>query len=276
MIDNKLLSNIQQININNELCAVNHGGEIYYNEKITKGTLLPLKLQFKQFFENSNDFKMMYDRLLSLKASGNVLSNFVQGKLWGKKVTQFEEKIVFPYFIYIDDFEINNPLGSHDTYQTIAATYYSFPLLENNSKLSNIFLAALIKSADLKEFGNDSFLLQLINEINFPEEEGLSISTEYGEFQVYFILGLVLGDNLGLNSILEFSKSFFSNYYCQFCKTHKSIAHKLCVENKLCMRNNINYSDDAAKMDFSETGINKNSNLNSIKFSMSLKIIVWM
>jgi len=265
LIDNKLLSNVQQININNELCAVNHGGEIYYNEKITKGTLLPLKLQFKQFFENSNNFKVMYDRILSLKASGNVLSNFVQGKLWEKKITQFEGKIVFPYFIYIDDFEINNPLGSHATYQSIAAIYYSFPLVENNSKLSNIFLAALIKSADLKEFGNDPCLLQLINEINFLEEEGLSISTEYGEFQVYFILGLVLGDNLGLISILEFSKSFSSNYYCRFCKTHKSIAQKLCVENILCMRNHINYSDDVAKMDFSETGINKNSILNSIK-----------
>lgn len=169
-----------------------------------------------------------------------------------KKITQFEGKIVFPYFIYIDDFEINNPLGSHATYQSIAAIYYSFPLVENNSKLSNIFLSALIKSADLKEFGNDPCLLQLINEFNFLEE-GLSISTEYGEFQVYFILGLVLGDNLGLNSILEFSKSFSSNYYCQFCKTHKSIAQKLCVENILCMRNNINYSDDVSKMDFSET-----------------------
>lgn len=31
------------------------------------------------------------------------------------------------------------------------------------------------------------------------------------------------------------------------------------------MRNNINYSDDVAKMDFSETGINKNLILNSIK-----------
>lgn len=85
LTDNKLMSNVQQININNELCAVNHGGEIYYNDKITKGTLLPLKLQFEQFFEINNNFKVMYDRLLRLRASGNVLSNFVQGKFWEKK-----------------------------------------------------------------------------------------------------------------------------------------------------------------------------------------------
>ncbi|KAF0764466.1 zinc finger MYM-type protein 1-like [Aphis craccivora] len=224
LTDNKLMSNVQQININNELCAVNHGEHL------------------EMFFQ--------------------ILSKENCGK---KKITQFDGKIVFPYFLYIDDFEINNPLRSHATYQSIAAIYYSFPLVENNSKLSNIFLAALIKSADLKEFGNDPCLLQLINEINFLEKEGLSISTEYGEFQVYFILGLVLGDNLGLNSILEFSKSFSSNYYCRCCKIHKSITQKLCVENISNMRNSINYSDDVAQMDFSETGVNKNSILNSIK-----------
>lgn len=67
-----------------------------------------------------------------------------------KKKSQFEGKIVISYFLYIDDFEINNPLGSHANFQSITGIYYSFPLLKNNSRLSIIFLAALIKSADLK------------------------------------------------------------------------------------------------------------------------------
>lgn len=146
LIENKLLSNIQQITINNEIYPVNHADQICYNEKVTKGTLLSLKIQFKQFFENGKNFQIAYDRLMSFKNENNLLSNFVQGKLWAKKIPQYKGKIVFPYFIYIDDFEINNPLGSHSTYQSISAIYYSFPLIENNSKLSNILLAALIKS----------------------------------------------------------------------------------------------------------------------------------
>lgn len=153
-------------------------------------------------------------------------------------------------------------MGSHSNYQSISAIYYSFPLIENNSKLSNILLAALIKSADLKEFGNDPCLSQLIDEINYLEKEGINIVTETGEFHVYFILGIILGDNLGLNSILEFGKSFSLNYYCRFCKSHKSIANTLSEESPSCMRNIINYNEDVAKMNFSETGINKDSTLN--------------
>lgn len=117
------------------------------------------------------------------------ISNFVQGKLWKEKVSRYEGKIVLPYFLYVDDFEINNPSGSHATFQSVAAFYYSFPLAQNNSKLSNIFLAALIKSTYIKNFGNDASLKILINELNLLEKEGLTISTSKGDFHVYFLLG---------------------------------------------------------------------------------------
>lgn len=67
LIENKLLSNIQQITINNEIYPVNHADQICYNEKVTKGTLLPLKIQFKQFFENGKNFQIAYDQLMSFK-----------------------------------------------------------------------------------------------------------------------------------------------------------------------------------------------------------------
>lgn len=85
MIENKLLSSVQQITINNGIYAVNRGGEICYNEKVTKDTLLPLKLQIKQFFENGNNFKISYNRFTSYTTTDNALFNFVQGKLWTKK-----------------------------------------------------------------------------------------------------------------------------------------------------------------------------------------------
>jgi len=46
----------------------------------------------------------------------------------------------------------------------------------------------LIKSVDLKEFGNDPCLIQLIDEINYLEKEGLTFFTNFGKFCVYFIL----------------------------------------------------------------------------------------
>jgi len=92
LMKNKLLSNVHQITINNELCAINHNGEICYNERVTKGALLPLKHQFKQFFENGNNFKIIYEQILKFQNISTTLLNFTQGKLWEKKNLSLKER----------------------------------------------------------------------------------------------------------------------------------------------------------------------------------------
>eukprot|EP00102_Acyrthosiphon_pisum_P013497 XP_008183097.1 PREDICTED: uncharacterized protein LOC103309442 [Acyrthosiphon pisum] len=228
LINNEFLSKINQFTINNEICPVQHIGETIFDEK-------------------------------------NTTDNFVQGTLWKQKVSQYSnDKIIIPFFLYMDEFEINNPLGSHSTFQSVSAVYYSFPLAENSSKLTNIFLAALVKHVDLSSFGNDKCLESLVNEINILESEGVSISTEDGYFHVHFVLGIILGDNLGLNSLLEFSKSFSANFFCRFCKAHKTVTKLMHEEDLSAMRNVHNYSVDVASSNFIETGIYKESLLNRV------------
>lgn len=166
--------------------------------------------------------------------------------------------------MYIDDFEINNPLGSKSMCHAISAIYYSFPLNDQSSKLTNIFLAALIKSKDLKRYGNDLCFKQLINELNSLEEIGILIQTSDGPKEVHFILGLIIGDNLGLNSICDFGKSFAANYFCRFCVAHKTLTHTLGKEEQTLIRNIENYNQDLETNDFSQTGITQNSILNNI------------
>jgi len=105
-------------------------------------------------------------------------------------------------------------------------------------------LAAIIKSFDIKEYGNESCLKSLIDVLYSFEKEGIIISTpEKGDTRVYFMLGLVLGDNLGLNSILDFSRSFLASYFCKFCKASKDITKKLFEEDSLLMKNITNYNN---------------------------------
>lgn len=76
-----------------------------------------------------------------------------------RKLVNMIIKYVF-FFLYTNEFEINNPLGLHATFHSISTyyyifthiiiTYYSFPFEENNLKLSNIFLVILIKHIDFK------------------------------------------------------------------------------------------------------------------------------
>lgn len=263
---NDYFENIKQFTINNEINVVLHDGEVVYDEAITKGVLLPLRFQFRKFLELNDNFKNMFNKLNSYKNNKNSLfSNFVQGDLWKQKMLLFEGKIVFPFFLYADGVEINNPLGSHSNYQSITAIYYNFPLNENNSTLRNIFVASLVKSEDFKKFGNNLCLTNVINEINFLETEGITVVTPDGEFKVYFVLGLLLGDNLGVNSLLEFPKSFSASYFCRFCKANKLLTKHMSVEDSSLIRTADNYSVDVSKTNFKETGIYQESILNSIK-----------
>jgi len=268
--NNELISNqFKQFTINNEINLISYNGQTMYDEVSTKDILMPLQFQIKKYFEQNNNLTTqlnLYNSLISCLVSNNCcMSNFVQGSLWKEKVAAYQNKIALPFFMYIDDVEINNPLGPKSMCHSISVIYYSFPLNEQSSRLDNIFLAALIKSKDLKTFGNDLCFMKLVNEINSLENDGIMIDTPEGSKTVYFILGLLVGDNLGVNSICEFSKSFSENFFCRFCKAPKQLTHNLSHEDSTLLRNTDNYTEDVLKNDFLQTGIYKESILNRIQ-----------
>lgn len=93
--------------------------------------------------------------------------------------------------------------GSHAGVHKLGAVYYQvacFPS-EVRSFLENIFVSALFRSNDRTEFRN-SRVFRNVDELNFLQTQGVDINTGQGTERVYFALGLMLGDNLGLNSIL--------------------------------------------------------------------------
>ncbi|KAL4083604.1 hypothetical protein QTP88_028920 [Uroleucon formosanum] len=108
--------------------------------------------------------------------------------------------------------------------------------------------AALNKSKDLKTFGNDLCFMKLVDEINSLEIDGIMIDTPEGPKTVYFIFGLLVGDNLGVNSI-----------------SSKQLTHSLSHEGSTLLRNIDNFTEDVLKNYFSQTGIYKESILNGIQ-----------
>lgn len=82
--------------------------------------------------------------------------------------------------MYYDDFEVNDPIGNHTGTQSIAAFYYSFPVLhsEFSSKLQNIFPAKFLQTKNLKKVGPNTCLSQLIKIFIKLEKEEIEILTE--------------------------------------------------------------------------------------------------
>jgi hypothetical protein len=234
--------------INNEIGPVVTRNDVRMTENISKGMVMPLKFQFQKFFELGDNLDITLKtikKLLTENQATSIITNIIHGEVWKSKVVSFSDKIVIPYILYYDDLEINNALGSHATEQSLAAFYYSFPTLPQHylSSLENIFVALVYKSKDARH-GNDACLNILVQEIKFLEKHGLLLQTKEGQFKVYFLLSAVVGDNLGLNSLLGFTKSFKSSYPCRICKCSQSEIVSTCKEISSKLRNRINYNED--------------------------------
>lgn len=220
---------------------------------------IPLRIILKKIFEHSNFFHVSVSNLKNLLVSTNnsMISNFVQSKIWKAKILKNPNKLLFPLFLYYDDFEVNDPLGSHAGSQKLGAVYVSIPCLPSElmSSLENIFLALLFKTDDKKSFGNFETFKNLIAELNFLETDGITVNIKNTEHQVFFSLGLILGDNLGMHSILGFSESFMAKFPCRFCKLSKEICKQHTTQLDSSLRNKINYADDLNINNVSLTGI---------------------
>lgn len=243
-------------NVHNEICEIILDGTPSLDASKVKGCLMPLNFQFKKFFELPT---VLLTTLENAKNLSNIshITHCLNSSSFKKKVDLYSEKTIIPYYLYIDDFEINNPLGSHATVDSICGVYYNFPSLPQHllSKLDFIFVAAYFKSNEQKIFGNASFLQPLVKELIKLQNEGVVVETDGGCRRVHFILANILGDNLGLNNVLGFTTSFNSNFYCRFCTRQKSDMCHDGVEHTNHMRNKENYTSALNTKDVKLTGI---------------------
>ena len=93
---------------------------------------------------------------------------------------KFGDKFVLSIFIYYDDFEINNPLGSHAAVNKLGGVYFPTPCLppEYRARVENIFTAALFNSNDRKTSAdrNDTIFKILVDELNFLSSDGIELN----------------------------------------------------------------------------------------------------
>lgn len=217
------------------------------------GYFIPMRILIKSFLEIPGVYDTMCQYRRNVLSedirSSHVISNIMQADLWQEYLKKCTHDNVFPIVLYFDDFEINNPLGSHAGIYKQGAVYFSIPSFppEFSTRLDNIFLAMLFHSRDRVMNGNKATFSVLINELLFLENNGITVNKN--KEKVYFSLVLLIGDNLGLHSLFGLSESFSANYYCRFCKSHKedmqrsfkedenllrtADEYKNCVENKL-------------------------------------------
>lgn len=137
--------------------------------------------------------------------------NYKENKLLGK------QNICISLGLYIDDFEVCNPLGTSRKLHKITAVYWVVLNLPARfrSSLTSIQLALLGKSVDIKQYGYEKFLEPLLKDIKCLEQEGIFIEV-VGQF-VKSTVYCVCADNLGAHGLAGFSESFTVENFCRFC-----------------------------------------------------------
>jgi len=107
---------------------------------------------FKRFFQLLNVYNTMIKYTNELLKDTNIVFNYIQSESWREKIEKYPNKTLFPFLLYFDKFETNNPLGSHRGVQKLGAVYISMPSFptELASKLESIFLVLLFNSIDKK------------------------------------------------------------------------------------------------------------------------------
>ncbi|KAG4071911.1 hypothetical protein HA402_006072, partial [Bradysia odoriphaga] len=233
--------------------------------KVSTGTLMPIQFQLRKFFEMKNVFKTVMENTNNI-ANENCLNHFINGTLWKSKLSAFTAvQIVIPYHLYADETQINNALGTHCSPGLENCVYYSFPTIpaQFTSRLQNIFVAMLSSAADTKKFGPDACFGQLVQELNNLAQQGIKINVEGEEKTIFFVLGLFLGDNAALNSILGFNPCS-STVFCKHCRLTKNETQKATTEVVSMIRNEENYEEDLLMDDEFKTGVKWNSIFNSI------------
>lgn len=109
------------------------------NRKIT-AQFFPLRRILKHFFELPGMFDQTMSFMKTVEGNKILMTNIMNGSDWKSRKVPFGDKIVLPILLYGDDFETNNPIGSHKGLGKIGGVYIVISCLPPHlqSKTANI------------------------------------------------------------------------------------------------------------------------------------------
>lgn len=110
-----------------EGCKRNLDGTIKKSSLEAYGYQFPLKTMLKKIFELPEVYDTVLTYVQHLEEETSVISNFMQSKLWKRKIQNFESKKVFPIMLFCDDYETGNALGSHSGCNKLCGCYITLP-----------------------------------------------------------------------------------------------------------------------------------------------------
>lgn len=133
---------------------------------------------------------------------------------------------------------------------------YYFIILnsQNISRLSSIHLAVVAYASDVKRYGHNKVLDQLLSDMK-RLEQGVVLGPEFSP--IYGTVVSLPADNLAANEINGFVGSFSAHYYCRFCKMRASEAKQATTADPALLRNVEEHTRDLCRVADNPTTISE-------------------
>ena len=234
--------------------------------KAIVGHQIPISSTIRAHFSIPGVLNMALE-YMGKKRNPNILEDYKDGTHWDNIKANFQGKIVFPIFLYFDDAEICDPLGSSSGKHKLGFIYFTLKCFPPKflSVIKNIFVAAIFHSKHRSKYGNKRIFRPLMQQLKSLEDEGLEIFDGSKTIKIYFCLALIIGDNLGMHSILGFVESFSAIRTCHICNIEKELSKKSASECPDVIRNKEMYEQQAIECDVRMSGIKEPCVFNSLK-----------
>jgi hypothetical protein len=170
----------------------------------------------------------------SVSERGELLCSYKDGSAFMQHPLFGVDSMALRLHLYIDDFEVCNPIGSRRGGQKLTAVYFVLGNIHPKywSQSSSIHLAILARAKLVGKYGLAEVLKPLIADIKILETTGISVKFNGLDRIFHGSVATVSADNLASHQIGGFRESFSSGKMCRFCLApYKSLSKFLTEEN---------------------------------------------
>lgn len=237
------------------------------------GCYCPLKKSLQMFLQIRGMLSAIMNYISDLSESSVFIKNCMQASLWSKKFPEWRSQVTFsnknitlPLMVYFDEFVAGAALGANVSSSKFGAVYATILCLPPSiaSKLSSFLFSTIVKAEDLSKLGNKKVFSQLVKDLNTLSSEGVEVEVGGQAKTIFFECFMIIGDNLGLNSIFDMKKSFNADFCCRICKATKIEIQEMVEEDEALLRNEDDYEANVRDEDLDKSGFHDESIFNLI------------
>ena len=183
-----------------------------------------------QVLERVIRLKGVYDsikrkQMVDIIKNADLLTSYADGSACKEHAVFGVDQNALRLHMYIDEFEVCNPIGSHRLNHKLCAFYFFVGNLEEqyHSQLKFIHLCLLVKEKTVQKlkYNYEQILKPLIADLNVLRNEGILVNLDDGRIvRLFGALATVSSDNLSAHALAGFKRVFNSGRMCRFCMAH--------------------------------------------------------